>query len=165
MTTMQLVLVIVAVIIILALASYASFLLFRLREQKRFREQAERQKREKAQQRDVKVLESIMHICRAMAEKQCEVSEGSWRLSVLMESLPNHQAQMKSNFPAIFTLYSKINHMPILEARKQLTKKERFKLDLERAGYEEEFESAVNADVAKLLPFVKSLIDSMQKQQ
>ncbi|NMP16886.1 DUF2489 domain-containing protein [Thalassotalea sp. Y01] len=163
MQTSNIILLVVAAIIIFALAAYASYLLFQLKHQRQQQALALEQQKQKHIKRDLKALESISHICRAMVERQCEVSEGSWRLSVLMESLPNYVSQMKANFPAIFTLYSKINHMPILEERKKLSKKERFKLDIERAGHEEEHENAIYDEVEKLLPYTLTLIESLQK--
>ncbi|MDN3652931.1 DUF2489 domain-containing protein [Thalassotalea ponticola] len=162
MTVSTIALLVVGGIIIFALAVYASFLLFKLRHQKKKNEALLAEKRQKLAQRDIKALQSISHICRAMSAKQCEVSEGSWRLSVLMDSLPDHKVKMKANFPAIFTLYSNISHMPILDERKKLSKKERLKLDLERMGYEEQYEDAVFAEVDKLLPYSQTLIETLQ---
>ncbi|WNC68528.1 DUF2489 domain-containing protein [Thalassotalea nanhaiensis] len=165
MSVSTLLLLIFASLFLLALASYASFLMFKLRSQTIKTKLIEEQHKQQQIVRDLKAVDSIVLITKAISEKQCEISEGCWRLSVLMESLPKYSEELKTKFPAIFKLYSKISHMPILEARKQLSKKDRLALDLERMGIEQELEPAVYSDVADLLPFVKSLQKELNQQK
>ncbi|KGJ88119.1 DUF2489 domain-containing protein [Thalassotalea sp. ND16A] len=164
MTTLHIALLCLAAVVIIILASYATLLLLKLRQQKQQQLLASRQEQLKQMARDVKTVNSIVLIAKAVNQKQCEISEGCWRLSVLMESLPQQSQQLKLKFPAIFKLYSKISHMPILDARKQLTKQEKLKLDLERMTAEEELEQAVLEDIANLVPFAHSLQQELNKQ-
>ena len=46
----------------------------------------------------------------------------------------------------------------------KLSKKAKLELDLERMGIEQELEQAVYADVADLLPFIKSLQETLNQQ-
>ncbi|WOH36497.1 DUF2489 domain-containing protein [Thalassotalea fonticola] len=158
-------LIIFASLFLFALASYAAFLMFKLRNQTINMKLIEEEHKHQQIVRDLKAVDSIVLITKAINEKQCDISEGCWRLSVLMESLPQHSEELNIKFPAIFKLYSEISHMPILEARKQLSKKDRLALDLERMGIEQELESAVYSDVADLLPFVKSLQKELNQQK
>ena len=77
-----------------------------------------------------------------MKEKQCDISEGCWRLSVLLDSLKTTN-DLNLQFPAIFELYHAIKHMPILAERKKLDKKQRMKLDFERMKLEANLSPAI----------------------
>jgi len=162
--TLPIVLLWLAAVVIIILAGYATLLMFKLHQQKQQRLLTSQQEQQKQVARDVKTVNSIVLIAKAIDQKQCEISEGCWRLSVLIESLPEQSEQLKIKFPAIFKLYSKISHMPILDARKQLSKKEKLKLDLERMKVEEELEQAVFEDIANLVPFAHSLQQMLNKQ-
>lgn len=135
-------LIAIALVIIAALGGYAFVLLRRLRQQTQQQELAQQQQLQALHQHDQKVLDSVVIIVRAMKEEQCDLSEGCWRLSVLLDSLKTSQ-DLNVQFPAIFELYEAIKHMPIREARKQLTKQQRMKLDLERT----KTEARLQADV------------------
>jgi hypothetical protein len=142
-------LIVIAVIIVASLAFYAIKLLKQLQEQTEKQAQVEKERQQALNQHDKKILDSVVIIVRAMKEEQCDISEGCWRLSVLLDSLKtsdNHQQQ----FPAIFELYEAIKHMPILEARKKLEKRERMKLDFERVKIEAQLADAVKENVNSL---------------
>lgn len=156
---------ILASVIIFILAAYAAFLMFKLRAQNRTQQLIIEQQQQKQLARDIKTIESIALISKAVSEQQCEISEGCWRLSVLMDSMPEHKELMNSKFPAIFNLYNEISHMPILEARKALSKKQRLQLDLERMGIEQELEPKVLADIKLLVTYSTSIKDELVKQQ
>lgn len=156
---------IIASVIIFILAAYAAFLMFKLRAQNRTQQLINDQQQQKQLARDIKVIESITLISKAVNEKQCEISEGCWRLSVLMDSMPEHKEVMNTKFPAIFNLYNQISDMPILEARKALSKNERLKLDLKRMGIEQELEPKVLADIKLLVTYSTSIKDELIKQQ
>ncbi len=158
------VLISLAVIVIAALATYATFLLLKLRKQRFALAEIEKQKQRNQLDKDIGVLSSIILISKAVNQKQCEISEGCWRLSVLIESLPSLSAQFKNQYPAIFKLYESINHMPILEKRNALTKQERLKLDLQRMGIEQELEGSVLSAIAELEPHAISVKESLQEK-
>ncbi|MDT0603843.1 DUF2489 domain-containing protein [Thalassotalea castellviae] len=142
-------LIVIAVLIVASLAFYAIKLLRQLKKQTAQQAQAEQERQRSLNQHDKKILDSIVIIVRAMKEEQCDISEGCWRLSVLLDSLKtseNHHQQ----FPAIFELYEAIKHMPILEARKKLEKRERMKLDFERVKIEARLADAVKENVNTL---------------
>ncbi|WP_371375245.1 DUF2489 domain-containing protein [Thalassotalea aquiviva] len=152
----------IAGVIVLLLALYAGRLLWQLRQQT-IAEKAQKQKLQAKQlQRDIDVLNSVILIAKAMNQQQCDISEGCWRLSVLIESMESHADRFIEKFPAIFNLYNDIKHMPILDKRKALSKKERLKLDLERMGIEEKLEPEVNRNVEGLEPYAIELKVELQ---
>lgn len=155
-------LIVIAVIIVASLAFYAIKLLNQLKVQTSQQAQAEQERQQALNQHDKKILDSIVIIVRAMKEEQCDISEGCWRLSVLLESLKtseNHPQQ----FPAIFELYQAIKHMPILEARKKLAKRERMKLDLERIKVEAKLTDSVKEDVNNLHQYANERINELMQ--
>ncbi|WP_068547760.1 DUF2489 domain-containing protein [Thalassotalea crassostreae] len=164
MTTTMILLLCVAAVVIFSLATYATVLLLKLREQNKQQLALAEEQRLKHNAKDLKIINSVVLIGKAMEQEQCEISEGCWRLSVLIESMENGSEEIQTQFPAIFKLYSKIKHMPILDARKELTKKDRLTLDLERMGHEQEFESAVMLDVKNLVPYAENLQQELNQQ-
>ena len=148
-------------IIISILVIYALMVLIKLRAQTNKREQLAMQIEHNQRKRNNKVFSSILLISKAVSEKQCDISEGCWRLSVLIESLPEYEDRLKSEIPAIFNLYNQIKHMPILDARKTLSKKEKLALDLQRMEIEQELEQQVFADIEKFIPFVTVIQKSL----
>ncbi len=149
-----------AVIIIIGLSFFACKLLMQLKRQTLLQKQVYVEHLTALNKHDKKVLESIVIIVRAMKEEQCDISEGCWRLSVLLDSLKTGE-RLHKEFPAIFELYEEIKHMPILDARKKLDKKERMKLDFERIKKEAILADAIRKDIAKLHIFSDKKITSL----
>jgi len=147
--------------IIIGLAIYAKQLLSQVKEQQRLQQQAQEQKTQALRQHDTKVLNSVVIIVRAMKEKQCDFSEGCWRLSVLLDSLKASDSH-NGQFPAIFTLYEKIKHLSILEARKDLNKQARMKEDLQRMKLEAEMQPAIVADLELLHQFANEQLSKLK---
>jgi hypothetical protein len=149
-----------AVIIIAALAFYAAKLLTQLKQQTVKINQAEQDKKIALAKHDSKILSSVVIIARAMKEEQCDIAEGCWRLSVLLDSLKLSES-LSAEFPAIFELYNAIKHMPILEERKKLAKKERMKLDFERMKAENNLSLKIKTDVELLHQYAQERISML----
>ncbi len=152
--------IVAAVIIISALAFYAGKLLKQVALQKRQQEQAAIAQQLALQQHDKKVLDSVLIITRAMQEKQCDFSEGCWRLSVLLDSL-KLTSQLDQKFPAIFELYNEIKHLSILDNRKQLAKKQRMKEDYQRMTTEARLYDNIVIDIDSLHQYTTEQINSL----
>lgn len=155
-------LLILAFAIIAGLAFYAGKLLFQLKKQKRDQETAEQKKQLALQQHDAKILSSVTIIVKAMQEQQCDLSEGCWRLSVLLDSLKTTSG-LSQQFPAIFALYNKVKDMAILDARKKLEKKQRMREDYQRMMFEAEYQESITQDLNLLAEFTQThLTDGQQ---
>jgi hypothetical protein len=163
LTSLWFYLIVAAVIIVGGLAFYAGTLLMKLKQQKTDQQLAKQKQREAHHLHDKKVLSSVIIIVRAMKEKQCDISEGCWRLSVLLDSLKTVD-NLNLEFPAIFDLYSAIKHMPILAERKKLDKKQRMKLDFERMKAEADLSPAIfdNLDLLHTFALKRANADSQQ---
>lgn len=133
-------LIVLAVLIVLSMAGYALSLLLKLRKQKQQLKQAQ-------YTRYVNISESIDLIARAMLAEQCDLSEGVLRLKPLLDVL----GKKLSVYPAMWALYQVVEEMPILDARKNLKRNERMKLDLEREAKEVELAEAIKQELEQLL--------------
>ncbi len=153
-------LIVLAVVIVIALAWYALKLLTQLKKQNAQQQQAEIAHQEALYQHDKKVLDSVVIIVRAMKEEQCDISEGCWRLSVLLDSLKT-SSELHLQFPAIFELYNAIKHMPIREERKKLEKRQRMKLDLERTKVEARLQPSVHENLQLLHNYATERISAL----
>lgn len=138
--------IILAVVIIAALSFYAVKLLRQLAQQKQQQAEAELSRQQGLAEHDHKAFESVLIITRAMKEEQCDLSEGCWRLSVLLTSL-KLSTEISQQFPAIFKLYDEIKHHSILDNRKKLTKKLRMKQDYQRMTLEAELHDDIVKDL------------------
>jgi len=124
-----------AIMIIAVLSFYAINLLIQVSKQKEIKKREELKIQLRIKAHDNKVFQSVLLLTRAMQEHQCELSEGCWRVCVLLQSLKiSNKVEIK--FPAIFDFYNEIKHFSILDDRKSLVKKERMKQDFTRLKIE-----------------------------
>ena len=131
-------------LIIVGLAVYAGKLLARLKLQNQQQQQA-------MSQRNLRILESINTIAMAMREEQCNLSEGAIRLTNLLNALQFAQPQdLAADYPGLYSLYDKVKDMPTHDARKQYKRNEIMRMDLQRAGFEQELEAQIKAEVTQL---------------
>lgn len=142
-------LALLGIVIIGVLAAVATKLLRQLNQQKLAQAQAQAAQKQAHKQHDKKIISSVIIIVRAMKEEQCDLAEGCWRLSVLLDSLKLSQ-DLQLQFPAVFQLYEAIKHMPILAARKKLDKKSRMKLDYDRMKLEASLAEDIQRDIELL---------------
>ncbi|QGM80247.1 DUF2489 domain-containing protein [Otariodibacter oris] len=132
-------LIVLAVLIVISMAGYAVSLFIKLNQNKNKLKQAQHE-------RYHRVVESIDIIIKAMLDGRCDLSEGVLRLKPLLDVL----GKTLKNFPAMWELYQVVEDMPILDARKQLKRNERMKLDLERESKEAELEEKIKTELQQL---------------
>lgn len=127
-------------LIIVGMAAYAVKLLRALKSQK--------QALENARLARVKRLkESIEIIAWAMQNGDCNLSEGAIRLKMLLDPL----GLKITTYPALAELYDVVKEMPTHQARKELKKNERMRLDLTRESTEADLESKILLELNQLL--------------
>ncbi|SET22039.1 DUF2489 domain-containing protein [Thalassotalea agarivorans] len=158
--TMWMILAVVGALVILVLAFYAGRLLWLLKQQQQRQIEQTLALQKAHAEHDKKILDSVVIIVRAMQEKQCDISEGCWRLSVLLDSLKLSN-ELNAQFPAIFEMYGRIQHLSIMEARKQLPKKERMKQDFQRMQAEAELTDKVLEDTKSLRQFAQDQLNKL----
>lgn len=155
---LQIFLAILACIIITGLALYAGILLKRIRMQKVQLETAKIEKEQqtalKKQQRNENICESIRFIARATGQKQCNLSEASIRLSVLLETLlVTPKINVDKNYPAISALFAKTKGFATHGERKSMNKKNLKQQDKQRQLFENELEDAIIKEALSLETF------------
>lgn len=132
---------IVGVIIIVAMAGYAVHLLLTLQKQKKALSNARSARVER-------LKESIVIIAKAMQNGDCNHSEGVIRLKMLLDPL----GQKKLNaYTAMFQLYEVVMDMPTHQARRELKRNERMRLDFTRESAEAELEPKIRLELHQLL--------------
>ena len=137
--------IIVGSLIVAALAFYAGSLLRQLQQQSR---QQQQQKSEKEQY----LRDSITLICKAILEQQCELSEGTLRLWVLLDHLvPQRQPDPVVTYPGLHQMYQVVKDMPTHKARKEQDKALTRQQDVVRLKAEEDLKEFILADTAALL--------------
>lgn len=143
--TILIILCIIAIVVVLGLSMYAGKLLFLLKVQKE-------QQLEQQQKHIAYLDESILTISRAMHEEQCELSEGSLRLWVLLENrYPADITQNMTEYPGIYQMYSVVKDMPTHKARQQQDKKLTRQQDKIRLQAEIDLRTLISKDVERLI--------------
>lgn len=141
----KILLLILGSIIVVALAAYAVYLLIAVKKQKKAVEQA-------YLLRVQRLHESIEIIAGAMERGDCNLSEGVLRLKMLLEPL----GKKLKNYPSMHALYEIIADMPTHEARRELKKNERMRLDLQRESAEADLEDKIKLELQQLLNDLKN---------
>ncbi len=131
-------------VIIVGLAVYAGQLLARLKQQTQRREQA-------IHRRNLRIMDSIHTIALAVSQDQCNLSEGAIRLTNLLNTLQFARPKdFAAEYPGLYDLYERVKEMPTHEARKQYKRNEIMRMDLQRAGFEQELEAQIKIEVTRL---------------
>ncbi|MFU2510210.1 DUF2489 domain-containing protein [Pseudoalteromonas sp. ASV78] len=151
----------VGAVIIAGLAFYAGQLLYKLSAQKKqiVKEQAKQQAKlaQSRLERNAKLADSIHLIARAMHQEQCEFSEGSLRIWVLMSQYSfTDDEDLPGRYPGIFAMYEVVKEMPTHDARKKYSKKEIFQQDSVRWRAEETHAKQIKADCEKIIEEFKA---------
>jgi len=156
MNTAIILALLIGAVIIIGLAFYAGQLLYKLRAQKKLIVKTQAEQKRKLEQsrltRNAKLADSIHLIARAMAQEQCEFSEGCLRIWVLMSQYSFAQElDLIAQYPGIYKMYDVVKEMPTHDARKKYTKKDIFKQDTARWRAEETLKDEIKADCAKII--------------
>lgn len=130
--------------ILLGLAGYAGRLVHKVHQQNKRVEEVK-----KAREKDI--TESLDVIARATLQQQCGISEAVIRIRGLLDALGIPDLNFQQLLPQSEQFYLKIQHHPILSARKKLNKLQLLKLDSEREELEAEWEQAVLKELEELV--------------
>ena len=142
----KILLFIAAVCIVAGMIGSAVYFLLALQKQKKALQLAR-------QNRINRIKESLEIIAKAMLNGDCNLSEGVLRLKMLLEPV----GMALKNYPAMWQLYEMVEGMPTHNARKELKKNERMRLDLRRESAEAELESKIKLELHRLLTDIQTL--------
>lgn len=152
MTSLSIVLLVLAILIIVALGSYAWHLTRQVKTQENRQRAEEANAEQQLRNHQLELIKDTHFICRSVIAEQCEITEGVLRLEYLIRGLDPDVW----NAPELATLrdfYSQTNTMPILDAYKQLSKKEQFRLDNQRWKLEETHKNDIIRELQWLLEY------------
>ncbi|WP_165090756.1 DUF2489 domain-containing protein [Neisseria yangbaofengii] len=133
------------ILVIVAMAAYTAYLWLKVYRQKQQAGQARDDRRSK-------LAQNIDLIAMAMAQGQCNLSEGVLRLKPLIESAGFDFGK----YPSMNKLHDVVADMPILAERRQLKRNERMKLDLIRESSEAELEAEIVAEAVNMRQAVQA---------
>jgi predicted RNA-binding protein len=142
-------LLICATLFILLLLGVAIFYLVKLFQQNKKQQHLQHEQQTLLTQKRHELATDIQFIANAMAESQCEITEGCLRIASLMKALDDN-LRHKPEFAAIFRLYEQSRELATHTAYQQLTAQERFRQDKKRLALEDELGPQVLQE-AKLL--------------
>lgn len=134
--------VIAAVVVVVILAVVAGYYLLQVK-RLRIKQQAQKDAVTQAgiEQR-LRVNKSIQIINQALAEGQMSITEGAIRTKVLLDGLSVTDV-IQQEFSAFYELAAATDHIPILEAWKSLSTKQKLKFDTEREKLEKQYRDQV----------------------
>lgn len=139
----------VATIVVLALAGYAGTLLYKLQKQNA-RVQSVKQARREG------IFESLEVIANATLQQQCSISEAIVRIKGLLDALADEKLKFVELLPQAAQFHSKIQHHPILSARKKLSKVKLQQLDADREELEAKWEHLILHELEQFLAVLKT---------
>lgn len=124
-----------AILIVLVLAAVAVYYHLKLRELERKRQQQREALQEQGRQQRERVNKSIQIIAQGIVDEQLSLTEGAIRIKVLLDGLSADE-QARQAFAAFYQLAAATDHIPILEAWKALSTKQKLHFDSQRQQLE-----------------------------
>ena len=126
-------------LIVLVLALIAGHLLYKVyrlkqRQARRLAEQEQANLSAQQAQRE-RLNKSIQIIAQAVQQQELSLTEASLRISVLLDNLDVGR-EVKDEFSAFYQLRGLTEHIPILDAWQQLSRKAQNDFDIERLNHE-----------------------------
>lgn len=140
-------LAVVGSVVILVLVVVAGVLQYKVHQLNRARKAQEQEFEAANQAQRKRINKSIQVIAQSVGSDDITLTEASIRISMLLDSL-GVEDPVREEFSAFYELKTATEHIPILQAWKALSTKEKFKYDRERTTQEQFHEKAV-VDAAK----------------
>lgn len=135
---------IVAAIIVMVLAGVAIHLQYRVFQLEKKRKSDQLYQQDLNQQQRERINKSIQLLAHALQGDELSLTEASIRISVLLDSLEVAD-NIREEFSAFYQLRELTAHIPILEAWKQLDRKQQVLFDGQRLQHEETYRDFVLA--------------------
>lgn len=136
MNPLLIVLLVIAVLIVAALGAYALHLTRKVKEQETRQRAEEAEAEQQLRQHQLGLIQDVHFVCKAVITDQCEITEGVLRLEYLVRGL-DPDVWNAAELNTLRHFYSLAREMPILDAYKNLSRQEQFRLDKHRWDLEE----------------------------
>ncbi|WP_320820229.1 DUF2489 domain-containing protein [Thalassolituus sp.] len=145
MTTTTLVFLVLAVAIIAGLSFYAWRLTRQVNAMKQAQQDEEASGELHLRQHQEELVNDIRFIARAVIAGQCEITEGVMRTHYLLHGL-DAEVWVREELNMIRSHFDATRDMPILQAYKELPRKEQFAIDSRRLKLEEKHKAAIERE-------------------
>ena len=156
MPSLKITLLILAGLVILVLGAFALYYHRKAQRHIQDIEQQQEEERRQAQEnldkRNNVLIADIRFIANSMLQDQCELTEGVLRIHHLSDRLDS-DIMRQVQFSNLHQHFNQTSDMPILEAYKALSKRDRFQLDKKRFQLEEANREAVLAEIQLLVEY------------
>lgn len=152
-TTTALILLALGLAIIAGLGAYAYTLWQEVRRRDAWRQDELRRAHENC-------LENLEMVAAALLQEQVDITEGSWRIKVLLEILDPRLSE-RPDFQPFGDVHARTRHLHTHSARKALTPRERMREDRERLEVEAELRQPVLDAARAVLEFRRGWPDSL----
>jgi hypothetical protein len=145
-------------VLLVVLGGYASYLAYKLRQQRIVAEQAKKQLAEELAAKEGEARQSVQIIARALVQKDLSETEAAMRIAWLSQQikLSEDEAQQVSVFHQLAVATS---HIPILDDWVALSKSEKRRLDTERESIEANFREFIEVSAVQLSSIELSSIE------
>lgn len=141
-----------AILIVAVLAGYAWHLTHKVKQLEKKRQQEEAAAALQLRERQQSLLHDIRFIARSVIEEQCEITEGVLRLQYLITALDPAVWEL-DELQTVRRHHQATASMPILDAYRQLSRKEQFHIDKQRFALEEEHRVSVGRELRWLVTY------------
>lgn len=111
----------------------------------------------KTREKEKYILESLDIICKAILQEQCEISEGSIRIRMLLDNSKMLDSN-KSEYVLFYNMYEELKEFKTHEKRNELSKQERMSEDIKRFKVEEKYQEDFLTTVKVLHDDLKELL-------
>ncbi|WP_027331230.1 DUF2489 domain-containing protein [Marinimicrobium agarilyticum] len=135
-------LAVVGAVVILILAVVAGVLQYKVHRLNRARKAQQQELEAASEAQRERINKSIQVIAHSVGSNDITLTEASIRISVLLDSL-GVEDPVREEFSAFYELKTATEHIPILQAWKDLSTKQKFKYDRDRTTQEQFHEKAV----------------------
>lgn len=161
MTILHLAFLATALLIILVLGGYAYHLLQKVKQVNVAKEKEQTEAELQLRRHQEELVSDIRFVSRSMIQQQCDITEGVLRIQHMITGLDPHVWQL-TEITTIRTHYDATKNMPILNAYKALTPKERFQLDKQRLQLENDNKTIIEKELRWLVDYAFPQVTLLQ---
>mgnify|MGYP000902449156 CR=1 FL=1 len=164
MTTTTFIFLVLAITIIVGLSFYAWRLIRQVHALQQTQQQEEATGELNIRRHQEELVNDIRFIARAVVAGQCEITEGVMRTHYLLHGL-DADVWAREELHSIRNHFDATRDMPILQAYKDLSRKEQFAIDSRRLKLEEEHKTAIEREFRWLNSYSFPQVTLLQSSQ
>ncbi len=130
--------IVIAIVILVVLAAVACYMQYQVKKMEAKKAEQQRELDKLKEDHQEYLNSSIQILAQGIIDDQLTLTEGAIRISVLLDNLDINEQQRES-YSVFFQLAEAAAHIPILDAWKKLSKKEKLRFEKERKNIEDQY--------------------------